>query len=53
MDHEQIPGARPERTEWLIRQLRERAASCEDPREQTNLRRSADALVRLATAQRP
>jgi hypothetical protein len=47
---------REERTaqaEWLIGELRRRAAGCEDPREQANLRRCADSLVRLATALRP
>lgn len=46
-------GDRQTRTEWLIAELRRRADSCEDPNERTNLRRSADALVRLATAGRP
>jgi hypothetical protein len=48
-----VQGDRLARTEWLIAQLRERAATCADPKEQTNLRRSADALIRLATALRP
>lgn len=51
--HGLVQGDRLARTEWLIAQLRERAATCADPKEQTNLRRSADALIRLATALRP
>jgi hypothetical protein len=46
-------GDRLARTEWLIEELRHRADTCEDPNERTNLHRSADALVRLATALRP
>jgi hypothetical protein len=46
-------GDRLARTEWLIAELRQRANSCEDPNERTNLHRSADALVRLATSLRP
>jgi hypothetical protein len=52
MDHENEPppGDRSARAEWLIAELRQRAADCDDPREEANLRRSADSLVRLATA---
>ncbi|ADB36011.1 hypothetical protein Kfla_7023 [Kribbella flavida DSM 17836] len=46
-------GDRLARTEWLIAELRERADSCVDPAERTNLHRSADALVRLAIAMQP
>jgi hypothetical protein len=46
-------GDRLARTEWLIAELRRRAETCVDPNERTNLHRSADALVRLATAIRP
>ena len=52
MEHDEVPGDRLARTQWLIAQLRQRAAECEDPRERDNLRRSADSLVRLATALR-
>ena len=45
-------GDRYERTQALIADLRRRAENCEDPREQANLRRSADSLVRLAAALR-
>ena len=38
------------RAEWLIAELRRRAAASDDPHEQANLRRSADSLLRLATA---
>jgi hypothetical protein len=41
---------RQARAEWLIAELRRRAAVCDDPREQANLQRSADSLLRLATA---
>jgi hypothetical protein len=41
---------RQARMQSLIDDLRRRAAACEDPREQTNLRRSVDSLVRLAAA---
>jgi hypothetical protein len=44
---------RQARAEWLIAELRRRAAACDDPREQANLHRSADSLLRLATAFRP
>jgi hypothetical protein len=43
---------RQARAEWLIAELRRRAAACDDPREQANLQRSADSLLRLATAYR-
>lgn len=43
---------RQARAEWLVAELHRRAASCSDPREQANLRRSADSLVRLAAAYR-
>jgi hypothetical protein len=49
------PSTREERqarAEWLIAELRRRAAACDDPREQANLQRSADSLLRLATAYR-
>ncbi|TCO46268.1 hypothetical protein EV646_107292 [Kribbella antiqua] len=41
---------RQARADWLVAELRKRAAVCEDPNEQANLHRSADSLVRLATA---
>ncbi|NEA36366.1 hypothetical protein [Streptomyces sp. SID13031] len=41
------------RTQSLIADLRRRAEACEDPREQTNLRRSVDSLVRVALALEP
>ncbi|MEI8406811.1 MULTISPECIES: hypothetical protein [unclassified Kribbella] len=44
---------RQARAEWLVAELRRRAAACDDPREQANLLRSADSLIRLATAYRP
>jgi hypothetical protein len=55
MDHnnETPSDDRSARAEWLIAELRQRAAACDDPREQANLRRSADSLVRLATALKP
>ncbi|WP_405063060.1 hypothetical protein OG474_15860 [Kribbella sp. NBC_01505] len=40
------------RAEWLVRELRSRAATSDDPQYQAELRRSADSLVRLATAYR-
>jgi hypothetical protein len=61
MEHEALqtngnnPSTRDERrarAEWLIAELRRRAAACDDPREQANLQRSADSLLRLATAYR-
>ena len=55
MDHENEPplGDRSARAEWLIAELRQRAAACDDPQEEANLRRSADSLVRLAAAFKP
>lgn len=58
MDHDRTKPTSPtddryQRTQVLIADLRRRAETCEDPREQANLRRSADSLVRLATALRP
>jgi hypothetical protein len=62
MEHETLvdqagsPGVRATaaerqaRAEWLIAEFRRRAAASDDPREQANLLRSADSLVRLATA---
>lgn len=50
---DQAAAARLARVQWLIAELRERAADCDDAQEQTNLRRSADSLVRLAAALRP
>jgi hypothetical protein len=47
------PEERQARAEWLIAEFRRRAAACDDPREQANLLRSADSLVRLATAYQP
>ncbi|MEU4605204.1 hypothetical protein AB0F43_19660 [Kribbella sp. NPDC023972] len=44
---------RQARAEWLVTELRRRAEACDDPREQANLHRSADSLVRLATAYQP
>jgi hypothetical protein len=43
---------RETRTQLLIADLRRRAEACQDPREQANLRRSVDSLVRLAMARR-
>ncbi len=44
---------RQARAAWLVAEFRRRAAACDDPREQANLLRSADSLVRLAAAHRP
>ncbi len=44
---------RQARAEWLIAEFRRRAAASDDPREKANLLRSADSIVRLATAYRP
>ncbi|MBB6565498.1 hypothetical protein HPO96_16070 [Kribbella sandramycini] len=44
---------RKARAEWLITELRRLATAAEDPTQQTNLHRSADSLIRLATAYRP
>jgi hypothetical protein len=44
---------RQARSEWLVAELRRRAAACNDPNEQANLLRSADSLIRLATAYQP
>lgn len=41
------------RTQLLIADLRRRADACEDPREETNLRRSVDSLIRVALALEP
>lgn len=49
---EPLAADRLARVQWLISELRHRAAECDDQQEQTNLRRSADSLVRLATALR-
>lgn len=46
-------GDRIARTEWLIAELQQRAETCEDPRERTNLKRSADSLLRLVLSLRP
>ncbi|WP_112245121.1 hypothetical protein [Kribbella monticola] len=40
------------RADWLITELRRRAADTDDPAERHDLRRSSDSLVRLATALR-
>ncbi|HEY0472804.1 MAG TPA: hypothetical protein VGD34_14090 [Kribbella sp.] len=60
MDHEhdqdhdhQSTSERYNRTQELIADLLKRAESCADPGEKANLRRSADSLVRVATALRP
>jgi hypothetical protein len=59
MDHEALQTngntastseERQARAEWLIAELRRRAAACDNPHEQANLQRSADSLLRLATA---
>lgn len=47
---EPVGADRLARVQWLIAELRERAADCDDSQEEANLRRSADSLVRLATA---
>ena len=47
------PAERQARTDWLVTELRRLAASTDNPHEQANLRRSADSLIRLATASRP
>jgi hypothetical protein len=53
MDHENPqPSEQRVHAEWLIAELRRRAADCPDPADRTDLRRSADSLVRLATALR-
>ncbi|MFB6723494.1 hypothetical protein ACFCV3_25165 [Kribbella sp. NPDC056345] len=41
------------RAEWLVGELRRMAAGTDNPTERANLRRSADSLIRLATAYRP
>lgn len=46
------PAERQARTDWLVTELRRLAASTDNPHEQANLRRSADSLIRLATASR-
>jgi hypothetical protein len=54
MDHDhQSTSDRYNRTQELIAELLKRAESCADPGEKANLRRSADSLVRVATALRP
>ena len=54
MDHDHSPTSdRYTRTQQLIADLRRRAENCTDPREEANLRRSVDSLIRLATALRP
>ncbi|MDX6294050.1 MAG: hypothetical protein QOH50_3125 [Kribbellaceae bacterium] len=52
-DNETPSDDRSARAEWLIAELLHRAATCHDPREEANLRRSADSLVRLATVLKP
>jgi hypothetical protein len=53
MEHQNLEtDERRARADWLIAELRRRAAASQDPTEQTDLRRSADSLVRLATALR-
>jgi len=47
------PAERKARTDWLVTELRRLAAATDNPHEQANLRRSADSLIRLATAFRP
>lgn len=47
------PAERKARTDWLVTELRRLAASTDNPHEQANLHRSADSLIRLATAFRP
>ena len=46
------PAERQARTDWLVTELLRLAASTDNPHEQANLRRSADSLIRLATASR-
>ncbi|MET7278514.1 hypothetical protein ABZS29_09810 [Kribbella sp. NPDC005582] len=41
------------RAETLVAELRRMAAGTENPAERANLQRSADSLIRLATAYRP
>ncbi len=41
------------RAELLVAELRRMADTTDNPAEQANLRRSADSLIRLATAYRP
>jgi len=53
MEHENPDtDDRRARADWLVAELRRRAASTEDAAERDGLRRSADSLVRLATALR-
>ncbi|TCC56183.1 hypothetical protein E0H73_34070 [Kribbella pittospori] len=47
------PAERQARTDWLVTELRRLASTTDNPHEQANLRRSADSLIRLATASRP
>ncbi|MFK4083263.1 hypothetical protein ACI2LF_04080 [Kribbella sp. NPDC020789] len=47
------PAERKARAEWLVTELRRMAAATENPAERANLQRSADSLIRLATAYRP
>ena len=43
---------RKARADWLVTELRRLASTTDDPQHQANLRRTADSLVRLATAYR-
>ncbi|WP_432884612.1 hypothetical protein ACQPYH_44240 [Kribbella sp. CA-245084] len=43
---------RQARADWLITELGRLAANADDPSERARLRRTADSLVRLATAYR-
>jgi hypothetical protein len=53
MEHETPEtDERQAQTDWLIAELRRRAADTDDAAERNSLRRSADSLVRLATALR-
>ncbi|TDD24843.1 hypothetical protein E1218_16000 [Kribbella turkmenica] len=47
------PAERRARAEWLAAEFRRRAAGCDNPQEEANLLRSADSLLRLASAYQP
>lgn len=47
------PAERRARADWLATELRRLAAATDNPHERANLQRSADSLIRLATAHQP
>ncbi|MFF0265986.1 hypothetical protein [Kribbella sp. NPDC004536] len=51
--HAERQAERQARNDWLVAELNRLAATTQDPDEQTRYRRTADSLVRLATAMRP